>query len=431
MPIGSLERKKVNQTHRVGIIRMGYKDANRKNCPVETPYFVLTDAPDLIKFYGEKPTSITIVFTEDDPDLIASQYLQMYGSLTPGERDPSKRKDYLACKGMGIDPQTNEPTVAFYYDTKNIPPDVYKELPPDLRQRIQDELNQCEALLAGGNFLESKAQIESRRLGLQGILSGKCFARLCRHFDCPEFKKKQCKAVMTMNFKVPMGSAFGNYVLRSSSNIAMANVNACLQEVRSVVAKFMPDLPFGKISGIPMTLSRVRQQTQFIDAEGNKKFAEHYILKIEVDKTFAQKATDALREQIQLIMLDPPTRLMSPGSALALPGAIEMDSIIPDDLYVSPEEQEAQEEERRLQEERKQVLAKREEWIYDPAIAAAIEEYEVLSGTKMSQGLKTASARKYETKEAFLQTILEKVNGIRNRNREVAESPSVPTEAQG
>jgi hypothetical protein len=413
MPIGSLE-KRINNTHRAGVIHLGIKAvaSSGKLYPKETDYFVIDPAinPELIKQYGDKPKSLDIVFTHDDEDVIAKAYLQMYKCENPNEQNPLKRKNYLACLGKGLDPVTDQPTMAFWYDLNHKPASGLINLDDAYRHRLFNEIESFERMLSNPNgILSSRAQVEKEISGRRAILDGRILPRECHHQGCPNFGSKECKAVMTLSFQIPLGSVFGEYVIRTSSVTAMTNILNCIKSVKEAVRKYMPHLPEGRIAGIPLRLSRVMRQIRFIDPKtGKQTFSEHYPLHLEINHEFKDKFQSVLSDRITSIMLGSPSAALLP--AAEVPGASEIDALMPADLYPTPEEQETaavvkEQEAMEAQNAQDTVLQQRAAWATESDVNSLMTHWAQLLGRAFPAGKRVAYVQRFATKAELLDAL--------------------------
>lgn len=414
MAIGSLEQRRKNKPHRSGIIRLGYKKEtqNGKQYPVEAPHFVLTDAPELKEFYGEEPTSLDIVFTSNDIDQIARTYLQMYKCDNPSETDPSKRKNWLACIGQGVNTETGEPTMAFWYDTRNPPPSGGIPLNDEMRALISSDIDDLKERLDGlpPTSRQSRMQIQRDLEGRMGMLTnGRPAPRQCWHEQCPDFQAGRCKAILTLCFKVPLGNVFGEYVLRSGSLYAMQNVLNCLDDVRETIRVASGGkMSEGMIAGVPMRLYRKRQQTKFIGPDGRQQFGEHYILHLDVNHEFKAKFQSAVGERLSALMLEPPPALLSLSPAL--PGATLIDQECPDDLYPTEEERLLAESIKIREQEAQAVAAQAQQavlddkaaWAQTPEVADRMTALEKAKGRPWPLGKRVAFVQRFGSLEGVI-----------------------------
>lgn len=408
MPIGKL-KSRLTQCHRSGVIRLGKKTTTQsgKLRPMDLHYFNLDDAPELKDFYGEEPSELDIIFTSDDEDLIAKTYLQMYKCENPSEQDPRKRRAYLACLGEGTDPKTGEPTMAYWYDKNQVPSGGLVEITPVFKLSIEAQVFDLRKKLNDTDTIsESRAYMKKSVYAKEAILSGNIKPRWCCHENCSDFKSKNCKGVMTMSFKVPIGNVFGEYTLRTSSTYSMHNVLNCISDIKKTIKNLFPNHPYGKISGVPLKLKRVLTQIPYTSPEGQRKFSEHHILKMEVNPTFKDRFQKDLANNIAKILLDPPAANLLPAPELA--GATPIDLEMPDDLYPTEEERRNAEEDDREKESQKGLKSKKNvetngiDWVnttmQQEEVIKAFSKLEETSGKKFTDGAKKAKLSQYLNK---------------------------------
>lgn len=79
MPTKDLEQR--YRPQRLGKVRLGIKKKNKKGVeyPSATDYFVLPDIPGLKEAYGEKPTTLDIVFLFDSIEMVFPHFHKWYG----------------------------------------------------------------------------------------------------------------------------------------------------------------------------------------------------------------------------------------------------------------------------------------------------------------------------------------------------------------
>lgn len=115
MPIDDLQDNEVGYGSEAGRIRLGVKVQSKsgKEVPMETDYFVLKDAPDLIPFYGEQPKELLVYlpYKERDQNLIAYyrlfngaglQLCQGTGSHIEWAVDPGETGEVVIRNGKAI-----------------------------------------------------------------------------------------------------------------------------------------------------------------------------------------------------------------------------------------------------------------------------------------------------------------------------------------
>jgi hypothetical protein len=180
---------------RIDKIRLGIKMQGEKGpYPKAVDYFVCPDA--VKKIYGDKPTSLDIIFPGDHIDLIAPQWYKCYshsqGKICQGDGKTCHRK---------IDPET-------------------------------------------GNFVGKDAK------------SFEWADSNCVPDDCPMYQKKHCRHIMSLMFMLPKVPGLGVYQLDTTSYYSIIAINSQLADDDGFVRKFTG----GKVGGIPLVLSLVPQE---------------------------------------------------------------------------------------------------------------------------------------------------------------------------
>lgn len=220
----------IRRLPRLGKVRLGLKKESPRT---GNPYPEATDyfvCPDEVKkIYGEKPTELKIVFpTEDSPQ----QWLKRY-SLTRG----------LVCRGDG------EKAVA------------------------QVDLRTGEI-----------ATRETEQTTLKEVT--------CDPENCPAYKAKQCRPLMTLQFLLPdVPGALGVYQLDTSSRNSIININSTLELVKAC----------GRVRMIPLILKLVPLEVQ---PEGKKKTV--HILQLVSPYTFNELIQLMDRSAKEIFMLPAP-----------------------------------------------------------------------------------------------------------------------------
>ena len=98
MPIRGITHDRTGMLPRAGKIRLGRKrkHSNGHEYPVQTPHFVLDDAPEVEAVYGKDPTALTVVLPTFDLDVIAPSWYKAYQSsrdwVCKGDGDRAARK---------------------------------------------------------------------------------------------------------------------------------------------------------------------------------------------------------------------------------------------------------------------------------------------------------------------------------------------------
>lgn len=188
MPIQGLSEAR--RLPRMGKIRLGIMKtaANGKEYPSEVNYFILDPAVEnemernrMIEIfhqkYGEKPTSIPIMFPVSDKEQIFPQYYKSYGLST-----------MLNCKGDGIEATTNNPD--YISKLKNI--------------------SDCDI----GKIVKCEGQ------------------------NCPFYKAKKCTESATLSVLLPELPGAGVWQITTGSFNSIVNLNSCFDFIRAVAGRF-------------------------------------------------------------------------------------------------------------------------------------------------------------------------------------------------
>lgn len=233
MPINMVEEDE--QLHVIGKIRLGVKKISKKGneYPDNVDYFVLKDAPDVERYYGESPKQIEGFFLVDDLNTVTPSWLKLYGAGVKnkdGTRTPGK----LKCKGDGPH-KDGRPGLAEHWDKK------------DRETGIAPE-------------------------------------RKCLGPKCPDFKDsrgvQQCKWAMQVLLFMPHCNSTGLYQIDTTSKIVIGRFHRAL--------KTMARANHGKIAGYPFRL--YRDQATIVLPDGSKKAVN--VMSIEAYPEFAKKYGD-------------------------------------------------------------------------------------------------------------------------------------------
>ena len=181
----------------VGKVRLGYRDPKKNNAPVATPYFVLTDAPQLVERFGERPTEIGPVWlpTEDE-SAVANRMLRYYTTTYQ-----------LTCWGDG------------QHATRKVDKEILDK--------------------TGEPTPASHTTKEARMVTLR-----------C---PCNLLESGQCKESMYFRFAIPDVEGIGVFQLATRSRNSIDNIFSCLDMIRA--ASVSTEYPRGRISGIPLRVS--------------------------------------------------------------------------------------------------------------------------------------------------------------------------------
>lgn len=240
----------------IGKIRLGIRKETQTGVeyPESVDYFVLTDAPELIKVYGEKPKEIDAFFLTDDLDEAIPNWLKWYGA---GKRDKDGKVvgGKLNCYGTGpatidvVDPETGEvvqqsvPGKAFYMKEKDLVTKIIPERP-------------------------------------------------CLGEKCPDYYDKngraQCGPTMKVNIMVPLASMSGIFEIDTKSITSMRMFIRQLTHLKK---------QFGHLTGIPFKIYRNAVSMNVPNKPGQQKI--HYILSIKVNEGFREEKGAAIQNKMQ------------------------------------------------------------------------------------------------------------------------------------
>jgi hypothetical protein len=168
----------VRQIPRLGKIRTGIKVPNKSGSgehPEAVQWFVLPE--EIAGLFGEKPTSLPIMFPVEDETKFASQFYKCYSSFRG-----------LTCKGDGE-------TCSRLIDIKT------------------------------GDFAHRDTTETDRR------------ELLCNGRDCPMYQQKKCKEVMNLMFLLPSVPGLGVWQLDTGSYHSIVAVNSAIDLIRGMCGR--------------------------------------------------------------------------------------------------------------------------------------------------------------------------------------------------
>lgn len=233
-----------------GKIRLGIKteNANGKEYPENTPYFVLTDVPDVAKVYGEKPDEIHILFFSTDLEMIAPHYYKLFkggykddkGNIVGGE---------LLCKGNG--------------DT---------------------------------------AEHYSKRDHLTRIVPKRqCLAEHCPDW-CDSRGVQQCKPALNLRFFMPLVHPMNIYQIDTTS---VNNIKAIIG-ILELRARMFPEW----FTSTVFKLRKIKDKATIFDKSGNKRLIDQFFLELIPFENFKEefKVKSTERQEYFERMLGPVLR---------------------------------------------------------------------------------------------------------------------------
>lgn len=220
----------------IGKIRLGIrkKTESGKEYPAETEYFVLDDAPDVAKVYGEKPKSLEVMFPSDDLNLVIPHFYKWYsGGVKNKDGDVVGGK--LNCYGDG--------DVAHYLAKRD---PVTRVVP-----------------------------------------TRKCDGKAC--VDWMKGGQQQCKAAMSVFMLLPRVSLLGLYQIDTTSVAAIQNF---------VNQMYLLKETWGTFKKGHFIIYRDPTMMSFADKDGKEQRREHYILRVRPDENFQTQYGNELQQRV-------------------------------------------------------------------------------------------------------------------------------------
>ena len=225
----------------IGKIRLGTRKQNSagKEYPTETPYFVLTDAPDVAKVYGNEPTSLEVMFPSDDLNQVIPHWYKWYsGGVKNKDGDIIGGK--LNCYGDG-----------------------------DIAHHV------------------------ARRDPVTRIVP----TRTCAGENCPDWKDakgvQQCKAAMSVYVILPRVSLLGLYQIDTTSKAAIQNFVNQMYTLKETWGTFRRN---------HFVIYRDPTMMTFIDNKGQEQRREHFILRVRPDESFPVEYGAALQDRVRALI---------------------------------------------------------------------------------------------------------------------------------
>jgi hypothetical protein len=231
MPIQSITQRQRN-TPILGTIRLGERKESKSGAmyPTTVDHFVLTDAPEVAKIYGEDPTQLDIIFPTDDVDIVLPTWLKLWGANSRDAKGAIKSGD-LKCVGNGPDAE-GKPGTADWFARR------------DPNTRVVP-------------------------------------TRPCLGEACPDWNDSQgrraCKQTMQVLAILPRVSWFGVYIISTTSWRSIHNFHTQVEWVRS--------LNNNRFSMMPFKIVREEETTSFME-KGQKKSGTQFIMKLKPNENF-------------------------------------------------------------------------------------------------------------------------------------------------
>lgn len=235
MPIKEFQEKR--RLPVIGKIRLGTRKVSQggKEYPSETDYFVLDDAPDVAKVYGDQPKQLEVMFPSDDLNAVIPHWYKWYAGGVK-DKDGNIVGGKLNCYGDG--------DVA-HYMLKRDP--ITRVVP----------------------------------------------TRKCLIENCPDWKDgkgvQQCKPAMSVFVLLPRVSLLGLYQIDTTSKAAIQNF---------VNQMYLLKETWGTFRRNHFIIFRDPTMMSFVDKDGKEQRREHFILKVRPDEGFMQEHGAALQGRI-------------------------------------------------------------------------------------------------------------------------------------
>lgn len=199
---------------RIAKIRLGVKRTGQggSEYPSDTDYFVLTDAPEVAKVYGDKPKRLVAMFPSNDQEEIFPTRLEAWKSSKGG-------KSKLFCNSDG------ETASRIYVGDRDVQGHaIVKTMPEDERPDV-----------------------------------GELFTMPCPHEECPFFDNRSCRRVGRLNIVLPEVTLTGTYQIETSSMWGFGNILDMIEWIRKMTR--WSGMPLGDFAWkVPFELTRRPQQ---------------------------------------------------------------------------------------------------------------------------------------------------------------------------
>jgi len=255
----------------LGKIRLGVKTENSagKEYPTSTEHFVLTDAPEVARVYGNDPKEIDVMFPADDLEVVLPTYLEWWTSGRKGT-DGKVIAGTLMCKGNGPD-ENNAPGIAQHF---------------------------------------------AKRDPVTGVVP----TRPCMGSACPDWVDdkgySKCKQTMRVTVLLPRVSPYGVYRVDTTS---WNSIKSFHDQIR-----WIQELNGGRIRLIPLKIVREETLISHTDKTGKVVKKIFHIMKLKPNQEFLEK----YGEETKKIM-----GAFTAGTQYLLPSAEEVQSTPMEDHY--------------------------------------------------------------------------------------------------
>jgi hypothetical protein len=264
MPIQTVES--AVQLPILGKIRLGVRKEAKSGAlyPSTVEYFVLTDAPEVAKIYGEDPKELDIIFPSDDLDMVLPTWLKWYSA---GSKDKTGAiiGGKLNCIGNGPDENGNPGEAKFF---------------------------------AGRDHLTKVIP-----------------TRPCKGEGCPDWKNhkgdSQCKQMMRVICILPRVTLYGAYEIDTSSWKSIRSFHSQLRLVQA--------LNKGSFKFIPFKIVREETSTNYIDKDGAQKSSSQFIMFLKPNEDFMLKHGKEVAARLEAFKAAPQILLPASNELIEAP----------------------------------------------------------------------------------------------------------------
>lgn len=358
-----------------GTIKLSETD--EKGTPIKGDFFVLDQAPDAIRIYGDKPTELHGYLPYDNLDLVAGTWFKWYGGGRKVMKDGKMTREggQLYCIGNGPDSDGNPGTATYRKDGKG-PDDKFP-------------------------------------------------TRACLGKKCPDAfsaqGQAQCKQTMRLVLYMPHVNPLGFYKIDTSSWTSIFQI---YDQLRIAQQLFQ-----GRIAGIPFKIYREKHEFKVPDPRnpGKQTTATHHIMKVVPYPEYNVRWGDAAAQALAMFS-GPRQQQLSAADHAAL-----IEAPMPDHFGVEGEHETIDVPPRAAMPPTmedapvQQKVGTAESLLADPEVVQAFQELEAATGTKLSFKQRLIGVRMRE-KEADMKGAV--LAGLRAKTEE-ARKKAAPEVVQG
>lgn len=260
MAIQTIEQRKSSPV--LGTIRLGIRQEAKSGSkyPKTVPHFVLTDAPEVARVYGDDPKEIDIIFIAEDIEMNIPTWLMWFGAGIK-DKDGNMKGGKLFCKGNGPDVE-GRPGVAQFYSKRDPKTGVVPDRP-------------------------------------------------CLGEQCPDWIDKngarQCKPAMKVLCVLPLVSPYGVYEINTNSWNSIKSFHEQLSWIKTLK---------GNISLLPFKIVREEENIKYLDkAEGKEKQSLQYVMKLRPNQHFLELHGEKAKA-IMATLQNAPSNLLPSGERM-------------------------------------------------------------------------------------------------------------------